>query len=127
MIVLNLPYPPTTNAIWTRTKQGMRRSDVYQAWLTEAGWRVKQQRPSKIEGAYSLYIEATRPDRRKRDIDNLLKSTSDLLTHMGIIEDDSLASDIHARWRDTGTGMTVTIFPAGKLSLAWPMIVEEAA
>jgi heat shock protein HtpX len=37
-----------------------------------------------------LQVQAVRPDKRRRDLDNLLKASSDLLTRLNVIEDDSL-------------------------------------
>ena len=61
----------------------MRKSDRYAAWLTEASWEAKRQRPAHIAGPYVLSVEAARPDRRARDIDNILKAVSDLLEGVG--------------------------------------------
>lgn len=57
-------------------------------------------------------IDAVRPDKRHRDLDNLLKSSSDLLQHIGIVENDSLCQQISARWVSAGEGITVTVEPA---------------
>lgn len=113
MIAIRLPYPPSANRLWRRSAKGMRRSDEYVAWLTEAGWEASRQRPGKIQGPYKLSIHAVRPDRRKRDLDNLFKSTCDLLQGLGIIEDDSQAEMISARWVTSGEGITVILEPAG--------------
>lgn len=37
----------------------------------------------------SLIIEAYPPDKRKRDIDNIIKSLMDSLQHAGLFEDDN--------------------------------------
>lgn len=109
MISLHLPYPPTANTIWIRARKGMRRSEGYMSWLEKAGWEVKQQRPSKVAGPYALSLIATRPDKRKRDLDNLLKPVSDLLVKMGIVADDSLCESISARWVTGEPGVQVTV------------------
>lgn len=92
MIELRLPLPPSTNQIWRRGRDQTYRSENYRAWLAEAGWTAKAQRPGKVVGPYALTVRATRPDRRKWDLDNLLKPISDLLCSIGVIEDDSLLS-----------------------------------
>lgn len=109
MIELRLPYPVSCNAMLNRTPTGMRRSDSYTAWLIEAGWEAKRQRPGKIKGPYKLAIHAVRPDRRRRDLSNLLKATEDLLQSLGIIENDCLAEMISMRWVTSGSGITVTV------------------
>lgn len=112
-IQLHLPYPPSANKLWTRTKRGMRRTDEYLAWLDEAGWRVKEQRAGSIQGPYKISINAVRPDKRHRDLDNLIKPTSDLLQHVGVIANDCDCEMLSARWVTTGNGLTVYIDRAG--------------
>lgn len=112
-VELTLPYPPSANRLWVRARQGMRRSDHYTAWLKEAGWLALAQRPGKITGPYKLAINAVRPDKRRRDLGNLLKATEDLLVSIGLIEDDSKSEMIVMRWVTTGEGVTIRIEPAG--------------
>jgi Holliday junction resolvase RusA-like endonuclease len=113
MIELQLPFPTSANDLWSRTARGMRRSDAYTAWLVEAGWEARRQRPGKIEGPYKLTIHAVRPDSRRRDLGNLEKGVSDLLESLGIIENDCLAEMISMRWVTSGEGITVILEPAG--------------
>lgn len=112
-IQLALPHPPSANRLWIRAKKGMRKSEAYCAWLEKAGWLAKSQRPGKIEGPYKLSIHAPRPDRRQRDIDNIIKPVSDLLQAIGVIENDSLCEMVCARWVTFGSGMTVFVDRAG--------------
>lgn len=113
MIELHLPYPPSANRLWRRARKGMMRSDEYCRWLTEAGWTARSQRPGKICGPYKLSIHAVRPDRRARDIDNLIKPVGDLLQSLGVIENDCDAEMVSARWVTSGSGITVIVEPAG--------------
>lgn len=112
-IQLHIPSPPSANALWVRARKGMRRSDRYMAWLTEAGWHVKAQKPKSIEGPYCIRLHAARPDKRRRDLDNILKPVSDLLQHVGVIKDDADCDMISARWVTFGEGVTVYIDRAG--------------
>jgi crossover junction endodeoxyribonuclease RusA len=112
-IQLHIPYPVSANDLWSRTKGGMSKSDAYAAWLNDAGWHVKAQKPGKISGPYKLSIQAVRPDKRKRDLDNLLKPINDLLQLVGVIENDSYCEMITARWLTFGSGVQVLIDPAG--------------
>ena len=113
MIELNLPYPPTANHMWQRRRNGMRLSDAYQRWLTSAGYIANAQRAGKMTGRYKLSIQAVRPDRKRRDLDNIIKPISDLLVRLGTIEDDCNCEMINARWVTTGEGVHVRIEPAG--------------
>jgi Holliday junction resolvase RusA-like endonuclease len=113
MIEIRLPYPVSANDLWSLTRTGMRKSDAYKAWLTEAGWEAKAQRPGKIIGPYKLSIHAVRPDAKRRDLGNLEKAVSDLLQSLQIIENDCLAEMITMRWVTSGEGITVILEPAG--------------
>jgi crossover junction endodeoxyribonuclease RusA len=113
-IQIHMPMlPPSANRLWVRAKKGMRKSDQYSAWITEAGWHVKAQRPGRIEGPYKISIHAVKPDKRARDISNLIKSLEDLLQHVGVIENDSLCEQLGIRWVTIGHGLTVYIDRAG--------------
>ena len=53
---------------------------------------------------------AFRPDRRRRDLDNLLKALLDSMTHAGVMQDDALIEDLRVYWADEVGGMVkVTI------------------
>jgi len=41
-----------------------------------------------------MWVELFPPDRRKRDVDNILKALLDALTHAGVYEDDSFIDDL---------------------------------
>ena len=47
-----------------------------------------------MQGRLMVKISAYPPDRRRRDLDNILKATLDSLTHAAVIEDDSLIDDL---------------------------------
>ncbi len=113
MIELTLPYPPSSNRLWTRTRRGMRKTDAYCDWLRVGGYMVNVQKPEKLLGPYKLFIQAMRPDRRKRDLDNILKPISDLLQATGVIEDDSYCEMLSARWVTAGAPLLVRLEKAG--------------
>lgn len=96
-MILHLPYPPSVNTYWRRhghvihlSKAGKKfRFDVLAAVLAAFG------KPTAIEGRLSVEMEVFFPDRRQRDIDNLVKSTLDALTHAGVWKDDSQVKRLH--------------------------------
>lgn len=97
-VSLNLPFPPSTNALFfNRAGKGRVKSDRYRTWATAAGWDLKSQKPSKIAGPYELHLILERKSGR-RDLGNLEKAISDLLVEHQIIEDDSLAERIILEW-----------------------------
>jgi len=112
MIELRLPLPPSSNRLWRVGRGRTYKSPEYQEWLTTAGWIARSQRPGKINGAYALTVMASRPDRRRRDLDNFaFKAVSDLLVSLQIIADDSNCQELNAKWVSGGDGMTVHIEP----------------
>ena len=110
---LQLTRPPTANHLWIRARKGMRKSDAYVTWLMLAAIEARRQTFKRISGPYKLTVTASRPDRRRRDLDNLLKPLNDLLMHIGAIEDDSNCEMISARWVTTGEGVSIRVEPAG--------------
>jgi len=97
---LSLPYPPSANRLWRAVNGRNIKSSEYRAWLTEAYAAVimANPRPRKIIGDYRMVLVADRPDRRRRDLSNLLKATEDALVHCQVVEDDSKAEEITLRW-----------------------------
>jgi len=99
VIELTLPYPPSVNRTLRAVGGRVILSKRYRDWILEAGRAVAAQ----VQGEpqlkhYWLWIEAIAPDRRHRDLDNLLKPTSDLLKRSGVIEDDAFARAIILHW-----------------------------
>ena len=50
--------------------------------------------PRPLTGRVAVRIEAQPPDRRVRDLDNLLKAPLDALTHAGLWVDDSQIDEL---------------------------------
>jgi transposase len=102
MPIIDLPLPPSVNRLWRSNRGRVHRSAPYAAWLKEAGWTLAQQRPKAIPGCVSIVIAAGKPDKRRRDLDNIAgKAVLDLLTKHGVIEDDSKVIALSGRWDDT--------------------------
>ena len=89
MITLTLPWPPSVNHYW-RSVQGRvlisREGRAYRETVAEA---ALVRRVKALTGRLELHIQAVPPDRRRRDLDNVLKSLLDALQHAGCYEDDS--------------------------------------
>lgn len=96
-----LPLPPSNNALYANARLGGRvKTAQYRNWITDAGWSLKQQGIRHLPGHVGISLVAGTPD-CKRDLDNVLKASADLLTTMRVIEDDSLVTEIHAKWDAT--------------------------
>lgn len=100
-----LPYPPTVNTYWRRVGRrtlisaaGRRyRTRVREALLAHClllgQIRRFGRQPLRLE------VDVFPPDRRRRDLDNILKALIDALEQAGLFEDDSQieALSIHRR------------------------------
>jgi crossover junction endodeoxyribonuclease RusA len=86
----------------------------YEAWRKEAAWLIALAKKARTEGPYGLTVLVGRPDKRRRDIDNLLKPISDALKHGGAISDDSECQCIEASWHPGITGVRVTVLPTAR-------------
>jgi crossover junction endodeoxyribonuclease RusA len=112
-VIIEIPYPPSVNGIWRGGKGGRHYlSAKYKTWREAAGLMVNAQAKGKrIAGPFSIEIQARRPDKRKRDIDNLIKPLLDLMANMGVIDDDSECQRVTAEWVGRGEGVRVAVRP----------------
>jgi crossover junction endodeoxyribonuclease RusA len=107
--IVTLPIPPSVNALWRTWRGRVHRSKTYAAWREAAGWELAIQRPARIPGPVTVTIAAGRPDRRKRDVDNLPKAILDLLQAHQVIADDSQVMKITTGWDSTVPAGTVRV------------------
>ena len=109
---ISLPeIPPPLSACFTdpgRGKKGRVKTRRYRAWINEAAYRLKPYRGEFGEEPLRVIYRYGRPDRRRRDLGNLEKATSDILVSTGIITDDSQITDMRLLW-DQIEGMEITI------------------
>jgi len=113
MITIALPYPPSVNGAFRNvTGRGRVKTARYLTWARAAQNEIINQRTQwhekSISGLVHVSVTVNRPDRRKRDLDNLLKAPLDLLVDMGVIEDDSKIHCLSIRWGQV-EGMRVEI------------------
>ena len=107
---LDLPYPPSANKYWRRVGN--------KTLLSKAARQYKQAvyalclgagvRPGR--GRLAVEVLVSPPDRRKRDLDNLLKAVLDSLNGLAW-DDDSQIDELRLARRPgvlPGGGVTVT-------------------
>ena len=89
-MTINLPWPPSANTYYRRaghvmhlSPKGRKYRDDVLACIWADGILPK------ISGRIRVSIIANPPDRRKRDIDNIIKPLLDSLTIAGVWFDDS--------------------------------------
>lgn len=109
MIRYELPYPPTANNLFTTAPGKRVKSREYKSWRLEAMQMIMAQGRRAIEGHVSISILVVRPDKRKRDVSNLIKAVEDVLVEMRVIRDDSLVARVSAQWAGSGPACVVLI------------------
>ncbi len=96
MVELILPWPPSVNHYWGKSG--------HRVFISKKGNDFRQEVTCKaigLDGYFSplarlhMEIYAFPPDKRKRDLDNILKSLLDALQHAGLYEDDNQIDDLH--------------------------------
>lgn len=101
-----LPWPPSLNKYWRTFKGRMIISAKGRDYREAVIEQIKLQGGAYgYKGKLVVEIEAYRPDKRRRDLDNLLKAALDGCTHAGVWEDDSNIVDLRIYWADTIGGM----------------------
>jgi crossover junction endodeoxyribonuclease RusA len=115
MVTCDLAYPPSANSLFFNAKNGGRvKTKRYKDWRDEAAWVISLAKKKRTMGPYGLTVLAGRPDKRRRDLGNLLKAIEDALVHGGAIQDDSECQCIEMSWQPGITGVRVTVLPTAR-------------
>lgn len=110
MIELELPWPPSINHYYGRARNGRVfikapgvkfRTSVADI-VADAGCEVQT-------GDLALFIWVSPPDKRKRDMDNLVKATQDALQEAGCYENDCQIAGLHVERGDVHKGGKVRV------------------
>lgn len=101
-VVVDLPRPPSLNRLWRFGRGRMYRSKAYMDWLRQADlhWLCAKpkMRVKGILGTFQAEIILSRPDKRRRDVDNGVKAVLDWAQRVEIIENDSLCEQAIIRY-----------------------------
>lgn len=102
MLKFSIPFPVTVNHYWgnrgkmkfltERAKEF--RADVLIAFKLHLREKCIARGVYPLKGKLAVLITVFFPDRIKRDLDNLLKSTLDALEHAGVFVNDSQIKDL---------------------------------
>jgi len=96
--MIELPWPPTVNHYYTVSRNRKILSARGRAYKNECYWIMVEAKTTKLtSGKFAIEITCFPPDRRRRDLDNLLKPILDSLTDYGAITDDSDIDEIRIR------------------------------
>jgi Holliday junction resolvase RusA-like endonuclease len=85
-ITISVTLPPSVNSLYLLRGRKRVPSRRYSEWRHEAGWELKRQRPTPIDGPWTASIVL--PADMRGDIDNRAKALLDLLVLHRIVPDD---------------------------------------
>lgn len=114
--MISLPWPPSVNRYWRSamgrvliSAEGRKYRAHVARWCLLGGVQ-------KADKRLRVSIVAHAPDKRRRDLDNLLKAPLDALTYAGVWEDDSQISDLRIMWGEPSKPgrLEITITEMGK-------------
>jgi Holliday junction resolvase RusA-like endonuclease len=109
-IVINLPTPPSVNAIWRSGRRRVFRSKTYLGWIRAADAEIlaRRQMPKKrIEGPFTAHI--TLSQKVRGDIDNRIKGLLDFLQSREIIRNDSDCKRLTVERGEAEAGCRLTL------------------
>jgi crossover junction endodeoxyribonuclease RusA len=95
-ITLTLRWPPTINHYYVRSKRGMFIGPEGQAYRVHVIEKLREAGARALEGPLRMSINAFPPDKRRRDLDNILKALWDALQRGGAFNDDSQIKSLRA-------------------------------
>lgn len=105
---MTLPFPPSFNHYWRRVGN--------KTLISVRGRKYRKEVVSLLrldarflQGDVEFSAVYYPPDRRKRDLDNLLKALLDSLQHAGVYSDDSQVKSIAIRFGEVRTGGSVDV------------------
>ena len=104
-----IPYPPSVNRMWRTYRGRILLSKEGRAYYDECTLGVASQRGGTMRGPVKVRLWVSPPDRRRRDLDNVLKPIMDLGTKAKIWDDDSQLVEIHATKEDPIKGGRVVM------------------
>ena len=102
MAMITIPWPPSVNRYYRHIATGKgprvlisREGRAYRGAVQSAALNAGAVK--HFEGRLHVVIKAYPPDRRRRDLDNILKATLDALQHAGVYVDDEQIDIIEVR------------------------------
>ena len=94
-----LAVPPSVNHYGRQVGSRRMISRPGRAYRQQLVHDVQRSGLRALTGPIRIEVIATRPDRRRRDVENLLKSLLDALDHADVYDDDSQIHDLRIGWR----------------------------
>lgn len=115
MIEITLPYPPSVNRYYRHIVMGKSARTLIsrdgRAYREMVGRIIAEAQHTGLPYTRDLCIvvEVYPPDRRQRDLDNILKSLLDSLETAGVMVNDSQVAELHLVRRAVRKGGAVVV------------------
>lgn len=113
---VRLPYPPSVNHYWmTRVMKNGKRGRYLSKRAKDFCEAVKLLcgRKNPYTGRVGVRVDVYPPDKRPRDLDNLLKGTFDSIAKAGVILDDCQIDDLQVRRQGVHSGGYIVVWMWG--------------
>lgn len=104
MTTLDLPWPPSVNHCFSVVRGRPVLSKDVRVYRQVVRSILRSARMKPLLGPLMIRIDAFPPDRRRRDLDNILKPLLDALEHGGAFCDDSQIVILRARKLEQTSG-----------------------
>ena len=124
-VILTLPVPPSVNEMFSnKAGRGRIKTRAYLDWRGHAAWRIREQRPPRIDGHVVISLAVERVS-LQADIDNRVKAIFDALVAAEVIEDDRFVVGFCIAWSPPASRLArVMILPAGNYDFQFQLAKE---
>jgi Holliday junction resolvase RusA-like endonuclease len=98
--ILRMNFPMSVNELRQPRGNRLISTAEYRAWQQEQLWFIRQENKGEptVHGAYTMHMMLNRPDNRRRDCTNYIKSAEDLVAAAGFIDGDYLCQKFTIEW-----------------------------
>ena len=90
----DLPWPPSANRYWRRVGTRTLISREGREYRKRVVALLASHTAEPLSGRVAVTVTAYPPDRRRRDLDNMLKALLDALAYGGVYDDDGQIDDL---------------------------------
>lgn len=107
-MVIQLPWPPSSNTYWRRNGDRYfisTKGQAYRLHVIKACLELGLANSFTEQDRLRLEVVAHPPDKRRRDLDNLFKSILDSLQWAKVFPDDSQIDELSIRRSESRFGM----------------------
>jgi crossover junction endodeoxyribonuclease RusA len=115
-IMMTLPWPPSVNHYWLQRGTARFIGPKGKAFRVAVAEECAALGVTAIEGRIAMHVALWPPDKRRRDVDNLLKALLDACEHAGCYADDNQIDELHIVRHEVRRGgqCVVVILPISK-------------